>query len=90
MNQCLIDFLKDKTRAIRLVQGLPPAFEIRKNETPRGNPAVGTNHRGITITRRAIERLRKHPTTTSASVDWIETGLTQSPHDRWVEYWNRC
>lgn len=49
--------------------------------------AVGTNHRGISITPTAMKDLKRHKDTLSASVDWVESGIEISPHDRWVEFW---
>ena len=48
---------------------------------------VGTNHRGIAITRAAMNSLKAHEQTRVASVDWVESGLTTSPFTRWVDFW---
>ena len=49
--------------------------------------AVGTNLRGISITKEAMKILRSHKDTKRATVDRTETGITAKPHDRWVDYW---
>lgn len=41
MNPHLIQLFESKSRLNRLVERLPRAFEIVKNEVPSGNPAVG-------------------------------------------------
>ena len=48
---------------------------------------VGTNHRGISITSAAMRCLKDSDQTLSAEVNWLESGLTNSPYARWREYW---
>ena len=52
------------------------------------NAKVGTNHRGIAISRSALRILKSHDLTLTAEVDWVETELTETPYDRWVDYWS--
>ena len=41
MNQCLIELFESESRLSNLLNGLPTAFNIVKNEAPKGNPVVG-------------------------------------------------
>ena len=64
--------------------------QLVRNELGDGylHAAVGTNHRGISISAAAIRKLKDHKDTLSASVDWQVTGIDQSPYERWVKYWS--
>ncbi len=48
---------------------------------------VGTNHRGISITRAAMTQLKAHEKTLKARVHWVESGIEISPHAQWETYW---
>lgn len=49
---------------------------------------IGTNHRGISISRTAMTELKDHEKTLTAKVNWVESGIEISPHARWKTYWN--
>ena len=49
--------------------------------------SVGTNHRGISITSRAINLLLKHQSTIAQEIDWMLTHPDHDPIRRWKEFW---
>ena len=50
--------------------------------------SVGTNHRGIGITREGMNRLKNDDRTLVQSVNWIEQGLDYTPFERWKNFWS--
>ena len=48
---------------------------------------IGTNHRGISISRVAMTQLKAHDSTLRARINWVESGINISPHARWEQYW---
>ena len=49
--------------------------------------AVGTNHRGISVSAKGKKELLNHDQTISVEVDWIQGEEDHSPTQRWQDYW---
>ena len=49
---------------------------------------VGTNHRGISISKLAMENMKKDNNVLKKSVKWNKSGLEYKAHDRWVDFWD--
>ena len=48
---------------------------------------TGTNHRGIEISKKAINRLESHAATIALEVEWRKQGLGFKPYERWEAFW---
>ena len=50
---------------------------------------VGTNHRGISISSKAMKKMKADARTLRKSVKWEKVGLSYSPHERWENFWSQ-
>jgi len=48
---------------------------------------VGTNHRGIAISRQAMKLMKGDSRVQKQSVRWHQSGIDYKPHDRWEGFW---
>jgi len=48
---------------------------------------VGTNHRGIAISRQAMTIMKSDSRVRKQSVRWHQSGIDYKPHDRWEDFW---
>lgn len=53
------------------------------------NAKPGTNHRGITISTKAIKAMKSHPDTLKREVTWTKHGTYYTPYERWEEFWKK-
>ena len=53
------------------------------------NARVGTNHRGISISSKAMKKMKADARTLRKSVKWEKVGLSYSPHERWENFWSQ-
>lgn len=47
----------------------------------------GTNHRGVAISRKAMDMLKADSRVLKRAVSWQKVGLTYSRYDRWEAFW---
>lgn len=52
------------------------------------NAAVGTNHRGISISKTAMKLIKENENVSKTSVNWVKVGVNYAPHDRWMDFWS--
>lgn len=52
-------------------------------------PKLGTNPRGVEISKEALLKLMGDSETKSIRIDWQRSKIEYKPYDRWVEYWSR-
>ena len=48
---------------------------------------VGTNHRGIAISKEAMKAIKSDNRIFKISVNWNKTGLQYQPYQRWEDFW---
>ena len=51
------------------------------------NAKVGTNHRGIAISKQAMREMKEDHKVLKHRVNWKESDLHYQPHDRWKDFW---
>jgi len=50
-------------------------------------PKLGTNPRGVEISKEALQRLVMHKDTKSIDIFWKRSEIKFNPYKRWVDYW---
>jgi len=50
-------------------------------------PKLGTNPRGIEISKDALSSLANHPSTRKIEIRWKRRKIKYDPYKRWIEYW---
>lgn len=50
-------------------------------------PKVGTNPRGVEITKRALYEILHHKNTCMIPIRWEKVDISIDPYKRWVDYW---
>jgi len=50
-------------------------------------PKLGTNPRGVEITKEALETLVKDKESKVIEIYWQRTKIDYNPYKRWVDYW---
>lgn len=52
-------------------------------------PKVGTNPRGIEISKEAFHKLVRESSTKSISIYWQRSRIDYKPYERWINYWSK-
>ena len=52
-------------------------------------PKLGTNPRGVEITREALSSLVKDGMTKVIKISWQKTKIDYNPYKRWIDYWRK-
>jgi len=50
-------------------------------------PKMGTNPRGVEITKEALSKLVEDKTSKMIEISWQKTKIDYNPYKRWVDYW---
>jgi len=50
-------------------------------------PKIGTNPRGVEITKEALTSLVKDNSSKSIGIRWEKTKINYNPYKRWLDYW---
>lgn len=50
-------------------------------------PKLGTNPRGVEITKEALSSLAENEMSKTIEVHWQKTKADYNPYKRWVDYW---